>query len=131
MALGSSRLDLFCMVIISISIQGTLLLWAEKKISMIDQTTDISHTFNDYQEDSDISFIKSNLDKTHSWCGQTLEQLRLPAELLVSMIVRRDEIIVPTGQTVLDVGDFLVLAARSIDAGEHLILREVVVKNQK
>ena len=70
---------------------------------MIDQTTDISHTFNDYQEGSDISFIKSHLDKTHSWCGQT----------------------------VLDVGDLLILAARRIDAGEHLILREVVVKNQK
>lgn len=121
----------FCMVIMSISIQGTLLPGVAKKLSMIDQTTDVSHTFNDYQEDSDISFIKIHLDDSHSWCRQTLEQLRLPSELLVSMIIRRDEIIVPTGQTALEAGDLLVLAARSFDDREHLILREIVVKHQK
>lgn len=121
----------FCMVIMSISIQGTLLPWVAKKLAMIDQTTDVNHTFNDYQEDSDISFIKIHLDRTHSWCQQTLEQLRLPAELLVSMIVRGDEIIIPTGQTVLEAGDLLVLAARSFDDREHFILREIAVGNQK
>lgn len=121
----------FCMVIMSISIQGTLLPFIAKKLSMIDQTTDVNHTFNDYQEDSDISFIKIHLDKTHSWCHQTLEQLRLPSELLVSMILRRDEIILPTGQTMLEAGDLLVLAARSFDDREHLVLREIVIGNQK
>ncbi len=121
----------FCMVIMSISIQGTLLPWVAKKLSMIDRTTDINHTFNDYQEDSDISFIKIHLDKTHSWCQKTLEQLRLPSELLVSMIIRGDEIVVPTGQTRLEAGDLLVLAARSFDDREHLVLREIVVGHQK
>lgn len=121
----------FCMVIMSISVQGTLLPWVAKKLSMIDRCTDINHTFNDYQEDSDISFIKIHLDKTHSWCLKTLQQLRLPSELQVSMIVRKDEIIIPTGQTTLKAGDLLVLAARSFEDREHLVLREIVVGNQK
>ena len=121
----------FCMVIMSISIQGTLLPWVAKKLSMIDRTSDVNHTFNDYQEDSDISFIKIHLDKTHSWCQQTLQQLRLPTELLVSMIIRRDEIIIPTGKTMLEAGDLLVLAARSFDDREHLVLREIVVGSQR
>ena len=121
----------FCMVIMSISIQGTLLPWVAKKLSMIDRTADVNHTFNDYQEDSDISFIKIHLDKTHSWCQQTLQQLRLPTELLVSMIIRGDEIIIPTGQTMLEAGDLLVLAARSFDDREHLVLREIVVGSQR
>lgn len=121
----------FCMVIMSISVQGTLLPWVAKKLSMIDRCTDINHTFNDYQEDSDISFIKIHLDKTHSWCLKTLKQLRLPSELQVSMIVRKDEIIIPTGQTTLEAGDLLVLAARSFEDREQLVLREIVVGNQK
>ncbi len=121
----------FCIVIMSISIQGTLLPWAAKKLSMIDKTADVNHTFNDYQEDSDISFIRIHLDETHSWCGRTLEQLRLPSELTVSMIIRNDEALVPTGQTVLNSGDMLVLAARSFDDRKHFILSEIVVDNQK
>lgn len=121
----------FCMVIMSISVQGTFLPWVAKKLSMIDQTADVNHTFNDYQEDSDISFIKIHLDKTHGWCQQTLQQLRLPAELLVSMIIRGDEIIIPTGHTMLEAGDLLVMAARSFDDREHLVLREIVVERQK
>lgn len=121
----------FCIVIMSISIQGTFLPLVAKKLSMIDQTTDVGHTFNDYQEDSDISFIKLHLKETHSWCNQTLEQLQLPSELLVSMIIRREEILIPTGQTMLEAGDLLVLAARSFDDREHLVLHEIVVENKK
>lgn len=118
----------FCIVIMSISIQGTFLPLVAKKLSMIDRTTDVGHTFNDYQEDSDISFIKLHLKETHSWCNQTLEQLQLPSELLVSMIIRREEILIPTGQTILEAGDLLVLAARSFDDREHLVLHEIVVE---
>lgn len=121
----------FCMVLMSISMQGTLLPRVAKKLSMIDQISDINHTFNDYQEDSDISFIKIHLDKAHSWCQQTLEQLRLPSELLVSMIIREDQVIIPTGKTMLEAGDLLVLAARNFDDREHLVLREIVVGKQK
>ncbi len=121
----------FCIVIMSISIQGTFLPLVAKKLSMIDRTTDVGHTFNDYQEDSDISFIKLHLKETHSWCNQTLEQLQLPSELLVSMIIRREEILIPTGQTILEAGDLLVLAARSFDDREHLVLHEIVVENKK
>ncbi|MDO5018608.1 MAG: potassium/proton antiporter [Lagierella massiliensis] len=121
----------FCMVIMSISVQGTLLPRVAKKLSMIDQNADVNHTFNHYQEDTDISFIKIHLDKTHSWCNKTLQDLRLPSELLVAMILRDEKIIVPTGQTILKAGDLLVLAARSFDDREHLVLREIVVENQK
>ncbi len=119
----------FCMVLLSISIQGTLLPAVAKKLSMLDPTTDIRHTFNDYQEDSDIHFIKLHVDAQHPWCGQNLSQLRLPSDLLVAMIVRRDQVVVPNGDTQLEAGDLLVLAARSFEDREHLALSELVVEN--
>lgn len=119
----------FCMVLLSISIQGTLLPTVAKKLSMLDPTTDIRHTFNDYQEDSDIHFIKLHVDAQHPWCGQNLSRLRLPSDLLVAMIARRDQVVVPNGDTQLEAGDLLVLAARSFEDREHLALSELVVEN--
>ena len=96
---------------------------------MIDHSSDIGRTFNDYEEDSDIHFIKLHIENEHFWCGKTLSQLKLPPDLLVAMIVRKQEIIIPNGATVLEVGDLLVLAARSFEDREHLKLQEYVVDN--
>lgn len=121
----------FCIVLLSISIQGTLLPIVAKKLAMIDPTADVGSTFTDYQEDSDISFIKLRIGSDHAWCGKTLVNLQFPSDLLVAMIVRHHEVIVPTGDTRLEEGDLLVLAARSFEDRANLALREVVVERGK
>lgn len=117
----------FCIVILSISIQGTLLPWVANKLSMIDKNADIRKTFNDYQEDSDISFIKIHINKNHTWKNLEISKLGLPRDLLIAMIVRNHTPIVPKGDTILEVGDLLVFAARSFEDRKHLSLREVVI----
>lgn len=117
----------FCIVILSISIQGTFLPWVANKLSMIDKNADVRKTFNDYQEDSDISFIKIHLDKNHPWKNLEISKLGLPRDLLIAMIVRNHTPIVPKGDTVLEVGDLLVFAARSFEDRKHLSLREIVI----
>lgn len=118
----------FCIVLLSISLQGSLLPRVSAKLHMIDHTADVSKTFNDYQEESDIDFIKIHLDKNHPWNGKTLRELPLPSDLLVVMIARREETIVPNGSTVLLPGDLLVLAARAFEDRENLSLQEIVVE---
>lgn len=118
----------FCIVLLSISLQGSLLPRVSAKLSMIDHTADVSKTFNDYQEESDIDFIKIHLDKNHPWNGKTLRELPLPSDLLVAMIARKEETIVPNGSTVLLPGDLLVLAARAFEDRENLSLQEIVVE---
>lgn len=118
----------FCIVLLSISLQGSLLPRVSSKLHMIDHTADVSKTFNDYQEESDIDFIKIHLDKNHPWNGKTLKELPLPSDLLVVMIARREETIVPNGSTVLLPGDLLVLAARAFEDRENLFLQEIVVE---
>ena len=118
----------FCIVLLSISLQGSLLPRVSAKLSMIDHTADVSKTFNDYQEESDIDFIKIHLDKNHPWNGKTLKELPLPSDLLVTMIARKEETIVPNGSTVLLPGDLLVLAARAFEDRENLSLQEIVVE---
>ena len=117
----------FCIVLLSISIQGTLLPWVSARLSMIDHAGDVGKTFNDYQEESSIDFVKIHLDPSHPWIGQTLKDLLLPSDLLVVMIARGGQNIVPQGNTLLLPGDLLVVAAREFEDREQLSLQEVVV----
>lgn len=118
----------FCIVIFSLLFQGTLLPWISKKLSMIDTNADISKTFNDYQEESEINFIKIHLRTNHPWCGYTIRQLSLPRELLIVMVVREDTTIIPDGGTALLEGDLLVLAAYSFEDRENLRLYEMSIE---
>ena len=117
----------FCIVLLSISIQGTLLPWVSARLSMIDHAGDVGKTFNDYQEESSIDFIKVHLAPGHPWAGQALKDLPLPADLLVVMVARGDENIVPRGNTALETGDILVIAARAFEDRERLSLQEVAI----
>lgn len=117
----------FCIVLLSMAIQGTLLPRVAGKLSMTDRGADVGKTFNDYQEESDIDFVEVRLGAGHPWCGQTISALDLPGELLVAMVDRDGSGIVPRGHTQLQEGDRLVLAARAYEEREHLSLREVAV----
>lgn len=55
----------FCIVLLSMGIQGTLLPHMAHHVAMIDDNADVRRTFNDYQEESDICFIKLHLDEGH------------------------------------------------------------------
>ena len=53
---------------------------------MTDRGADVGKTFTDYQEESDIGFVEIRLGPGHLWCGMSVSQLSLPAELLVAMV---------------------------------------------
>ena len=53
----------FCIVLLSLSIQGSLLPYISQKCHMINPHVDIMRTFNDYQEDNDISFVKMKIER--------------------------------------------------------------------
>lgn len=88
---------------------------------------DVSKTFNDYQEDNDVDFIKVHIADGHPWIGKSLAELALPHNLLAVMIARDGRNLVPDGQTVLADGDLLVFAARAFEDRENLSLREVPI----
>lgn len=115
----------FCIVLFSIAVQGSLLPRVARRFGMIDQNEDVAKTFNDYQAESDVDFIKIHLGSGHPWCGRTLKQAALPPELLVTMVLRKGETIVPQGDTTLHAGDLLVLAGRAFDDREQLYLHEI------
>lgn len=118
----------FCIVLLSMLIQGTLLPRVAGGLSMIDEQGDISKTFTDYQEERDISFIKIHLEPGHPWRGRALRELMPLKDLLIGMVVRGEDTIVPNGDTRLEEGDLLVLAAYPFEERENLRLSELTVE---
>lgn len=117
----------FCIVLISISIQGSFLPFVSNKLNMIDNNVDVFKTFNDYQEESNICFIKIKIGKNHPWEQKTLSELPLPSSFLVTLILRKGENVVPKGNTILEAGDLLVVCAQEFTDKENLTMKEIVV----
>lgn len=117
----------FCIVLISISIQGGLLPYVSKKLDMIDDSDDVLKTFTDYEQESDIRFIKTIIKPGHPWISKTLSEIVLPSNLLIVMIIRDNQHIIPKGDTHLLEGDILVYGANDYNGKEELNIREIIV----
>lgn len=122
----------FCIVLLSISTQGALLPWISGKFGMIDAKADVWRTFNDYQEESPVSFIKIPVREGHPYAGHTFKEIVMPPDLLTVLILRGNETIVPNGDTRILAGDLLVAAGKEFEDRKNLTLREITVgKNDK
>lgn len=115
----------FMVAIISIVMQGSLLPAVAKRLKMIDKAGDVGRTFNDYQEETDLSFIKLKVDAGHPFAGRSLAQIGEAASMLVVLILRHGaEPVIPNGDTVIETGDLLVLAAPTFEERAGVSLRE-------
>lgn len=77
-----------------------------------------------------MQFIKIHLDETDQWVGKRIADLKLPAGVIVSVIKRKEKIIIPRGDVVLEDGDAMFLGAEPIPENERINLKEVVLKKQ-
>jgi voltage-gated potassium channel len=83
--------------------------------------------YSEYASEEDIHFIKVNLSKQDSWVDKTIMDLQLPHGVIVTMICRGRENIVPRGHVVLKAGDTLILGAEPLKDDRHIDLKEVVL----
>ena len=120
----------FCIVLLSIAFQGSLLPLVSRKLKMTDADADVLKTFNDYTEEVDVQFIKLALSENHPWANKTIMEITLPPDTLIVTILRGESKIVPSGATMLLEKDICVLSApafqddRSIKLSEHKITRD-------
>lgn len=117
----------FCIVLLSITFQGTLLPIVSRKLDMLDQNADVRKTFNDYAEESSIHFVKTKIRENHIFCNRYIKDILLPSDMLIVMVLRQEEKIVPNGNTLLKCGDLLILAAPEFFDGDNLMLHETVI----
>ena len=81
-----------------------------------------------YKED--MNFIRIRLQENDSWTGKRIADLHLPQGIIVAVIKRRGEVIIPRGDVVLQEDDSIVLGAEPFEAQEHIKLQEIVLEDR-
>ena len=82
---------------------------------------------SEYAKEEDVNFIKVNLKRQDPWVGKQIMELGLPHGVIVAMIRRGGENIVPRGDVFLKFGDTLILGAEALKDDRHIDLKEVVL----
>lgn len=117
----------FCMVLLSIAFQGGWLSACAKWLKMTDDQADVMKTFSDYSEEMDLQFVRIRISHGHAWSGKAIRDLTLPPDMLLVMILRKNENILPEGNTVLEEGDIAVLGAYPFEGGPAISLKEQTI----
>ena len=94
---------------------------------MIDPSADVLRTFNDYQEEQEVQFVRLRISEKHPWLGKQLWELTLPPEMLIVSIQRGTRIVIPNGSDTLELGDRLVITAPAFRDNQKIDLREMVL----
>lgn len=117
----------FMIVLISISLQGSLLPFVARKTNMIDEHENVMKTFNDYSDENAVQFIRLKVDEKGSWAGNQIKDIPLPRGLLIALIKRGGKSLIPYGGTKLCEGDELVLSGVGFSDDKSHIFSEITV----
>jgi cell volume regulation protein A len=118
----------FCVCLMSMLIQGTLLPAAAKKLDLIDDSADVLKTFNDYKEDDSMTMMRMFVPEGHPWENKKLSEVTLPTGSLAVMIKREGETIIPRGNTVILAKDSVILSVPQFETDKSLKLREIQIR---
>ena len=82
----------------------------------------------EYGYEEDMQFIKINIDDDDSWIGKRIADLKLPTGIIVAIIKRKEDLIIPRGDVVIEEDDTIVLGAEPYEESEQINLKEVVLR---
>ena len=83
---------------------------------------------SDYTNEADVRFITLMIEKGKAWENVRVDQISLPYGLILAVICRGHDTIVPRGDTVLMAGDKLVIGAEGYKDEIGIKLRELVLR---
>ncbi len=95
----------------------------------VDQYANIKKN-TEYGYEAALHFIKIHLEADDQWVGKRIADLDLPAGVIISVIEREEEMLIPRGDVVLCKGDTMVLGAEPFEGYESIHLKEMVIKKQ-
>lgn len=93
----------------------------------VDQYSSIKKR-NEFGYEEDMHFIKIHLKENDKWVGKSVAQLQLPEGVIMAVIKRKEQIIIPRGDIILQEGDKVVLGAEPFEQHEHIVLKEIYLK---
>lgn len=118
----------FFIVLFSIITQGSLIPFAARKLNMIDANSNVMKTFSDYSDETPVQFVQFTIMKGHPWANKAIREITRIPDLLLVMILRNGERILPRGDVTMLENDVIVLTAMSVDTINQGMLTEMLVE---
>ncbi len=118
----------FCIVLLSISLQGFFLPFVARKLGQIDGDADVMKTFNDFSDETDLHFSKLAIGADNPWKDKMIKNIGIPKNILFCMLLHPDGTsVVPRGDTVLREGDSVIMCTKAFrsDTTFRLVEQEV------
>lgn len=110
---------IFFIALFSVSVQGTLIPKVARKLDLIDDDQSVLKTFNDYKENKSTKLIEFTISENSPIANKSIMDLNIPEDILVVMIKRKGDVLVPNGSTVILPGDTLVLSGNTLANFEY------------
>lgn len=117
----------FCVVLLSIAFQGSLLDRVARWLGMCDKSIDDSKCFSDYSDQVKLYFVNLEIQETHPWARKQLQEVNLPPDMLVLMLLRNGGNVLEGGETVILPGDSVILSAPAYQGEVGLVLQEQLI----
>lgn len=105
----------FFVALFSVLVQGSLIPYLSKKLDLVESENSVLKTFNDYEEELHTELKEYQVKKDSPWLGKTIMDANIDDDILVVMIKRNKDIIIPNGSTMICEGDIMVLTANNFD----------------
>jgi voltage-gated potassium channel len=84
-------------------------------------------TAGEYAEEENIHFIRIRLTEKDRWVGKKISEIGLPRDVMIVSLQRKKETIIPSGTTVLENGDIIVMCSEKVKDVQPIDLKEITI----
>ena len=81
----------------------------------------------DYAQEQDLNFVRVELGPKDLWTGRMIKDVGLPRGVIIAVVQRGGEVVVPRGDVTLRAGDRVTICAEAMKDESPIKLREVVL----
>lgn len=112
---------IFFLALFSVAVQGTLVPEVAKKLDLVDNESPVLKTFNDYESEKSTMLLEIKVKKDSKYANRSIIDSDIPEEILIVMIKRDGNVLVPKGSTIIMEGDIVVLTGENLEQFNDLL----------
>ncbi len=109
---------IFFVALFSVAVQGTLMPIIANRLDLVITEKDndaVLKTFNDYQDEMLNEILELKITEGHPWAGKSVMEADIPLSILVLMIKRNKEYLMPKGYSLILPNDILLLSGDQVE----------------
>lgn len=115
---------IFFIALISVGVQGTLIPIIAKRLELLDNNRPVLKTFNDYVEERNTKVMEVKIEGSCRLINKSIMDANIPEEILIAMIKREGEIIIPKGASIIKEGDILVVVGNCLEDDLYKVIKK-------